>query len=154
VAVTASACVFGFLHPFGLANSIGVAVVGAVFALVYEWRKTLVTPILLHSAVNVVVMSIATWTAAADAVAPRLGVSVEGGGDGARVTQVSPGSTADTAGLRVGDVVTTVDDFSITDRLSLTEAVRRKRLGETVVVDFTRDGKALRVEAVLTKLRE
>ncbi len=82
VAVTASACVFGFLHPYEMANSIGVAVVGAVIALVYEWRKTLVAPILLHSAVNVVVMSIATWAAVADAAAPRLGVYVEGGGDG------------------------------------------------------------------------
>ena len=48
VAAPLQAVAFGLLHPFGLADMAGVALVGLAFALLYEWRKTLVAPIMMH----------------------------------------------------------------------------------------------------------
>ncbi len=61
------AAVFGYAHPFGLGNSVAIGVVALIFALVYQWRKTLLTPILLHSGVNAVGMILLAANVAADA---------------------------------------------------------------------------------------
>jgi membrane protease YdiL (CAAX protease family) len=151
LAVPLQAIVFGLSHPFGLADMTGVALLGVAFALVYEWRQTLLTPILMHFLVNVLGMAV---MASGIADPPRLGVAGETHADGCLLTAVMPGSAAETAGLRVGDVVISLNGESVADMRSLTQAVRRKQVGQEVVVEFIREGKAQRVTAVLTKLRE
>jgi membrane protease YdiL (CAAX protease family) len=151
LAVPLQAIVFGLSHPFGLADMTGVTLLGLAFALVYEWRQTLLTPILMHFVVNVLGMAV---MASGIADPPRLGVYGETHADGCLLTTVMPGSAAETAGLRVGDVVISLNGESVADMRSLTQAVRRKQVGQEVVVEFIREGKAQRVTAVLTKLRE
>jgi putative serine protease PepD len=85
---------------------------------------------------------------------PRLGVHGETHVGGCLVTAVVPGSAAESAGLQVGDLVTSLDGEAVADMRSLTQAVRGKPVGQEVVVDFIRGGKAERVTVVLTKLRE
>lgn len=46
------ALVFALYHPYGNQGRMGVATMGFAFALLYEWRKTLVAPIALHSLIN------------------------------------------------------------------------------------------------------
>ncbi len=77
----------------------------------------------------------------------RLGFSVSDGRDagaavtnGARVENVTEGSTAAEAGLRPGDVVTGVDDHRITSADSLVATVRSYRPGDEVQLTFVRDG--------------
>jgi membrane protease YdiL (CAAX protease family) len=154
VAASLQAIVFGVLHPFGLANSAAITMVGLALALVYEWRKTLLAPILLHAAVNGVGMAILTWSLAADAAAPRLGVFGEPHQGGCLVTGVVPGSAAETAGLQVGDVITAVDGESVADILGLAQVIRKHRVGDTVSIAFTRRGKAQRVDVDLQRLKE
>lgn len=148
------AIVFGVLHPFGLVGSSAVAIYGLAFALVYEWRKTLLTAVLLHVLVNAVGMTLMAWHIAADAAAPRLGVVGETDERGCRLTMVAPDSGADTAGMRIGDVIVNLDGEPIADLTSLTKAVRSKQVGQKVTVEFIREGKTHQVEAVLKKLRE
>ncbi|MGN6330159.1 MAG: S1C family serine protease [Motilibacteraceae bacterium] len=82
------------------------------------------------------------------AVHAQMGVSVSDApssttgspGRGAQVRQVSSGSPAAAAGLRPGDVVTKVDDRSVTDADSLVVAVRAHDPGQTVTVTYLRDG--------------
>jgi membrane protease YdiL (CAAX protease family) len=154
LAAPLQAIVFGFLHPFDLASRAFVVTGGLALALVYEWRKTLLAPILLHVAINAVGMTYITWAIAADAAAPRLGVRGEAHKGGCLVTEVAPGSTAATANLQVGDVITAVDGEPVADILRLSQVIRRKRVGDTVSVEFIRGGKAQRVDAVLKGLKQ
>jgi uncharacterized protein len=154
VAILLQAVAFGLLHPFGLAGAAAVALSGLALALVYEWRRTLLAPILLHAVVNATGMTFIAWGIANNAVVPQLGVYGETDERGCRLTMVVPGSAADAAGLRVGDVIVTLNREPIADFQSLTQAVRRKQLGQTVVIEFIRNGETHQVEAVFKKLRE
>ncbi|MFZ5845799.1 MAG: trypsin-like peptidase domain-containing protein [Actinomycetota bacterium] len=85
----------------------------------------------------------------------RLGVSVtdassqDGLLSGAGISDVSPGSAADEAGLEPGDVVTKVDDQPITDATSLVATIRGHRPGDTVTLTVVRDDKERTLEATL-----
>jgi putative serine protease PepD len=78
----------------------------------------------------------------------RLGISVsdiaaqpgEIAAQGAQVQDVTTGSTADSAGLEKGDVITKIDDTAITSADSLVATVRSYRPGDEVTVTYTRDG--------------
>ncbi|NGN94698.1 PDZ domain-containing protein [Nocardioides sp. KC13] len=59
---------------------------------------------------------------------------------GAMVQEVSPGSTAEKAGLEKGDIITKVDDHIITGSDSLVATVRSYRPNDEVEVTWTRNG--------------
>ena len=67
------------------------------------------------------------------------GTAAEGSG-GAKVGQVSDGSTAADAGLQQGDVITRVGDHAITDADSLVATIRSYRPGDKVEVTWTSGG--------------
>ena len=78
----------------------------------------------------------------------RLGISVSNVADqsgalvseGAQVQDVSSGSTADSAGLAKGDVITKIDDHLIDGADSLVATIRSYRPGDQVTVTYTHDG--------------
>ena len=78
----------------------------------------------------------------------RLGISVsdianQSGAEvteGAAIQDVTNGSTADSAGLQQGDVITKVDDKLIAGADSLVATIRSYRPGDEVTVTFERDG--------------
>ena len=76
----------------------------------------------------------------------RLGIRVSDAGaaaedqPGARVEEVTDGSTAAEAGLQQGDVITKVDDQTITGADSLVATIRSFRPGDSVKVTWQRDG--------------
>ena len=75
VAMPLQALAFGFYHPFGVVFSSSIAVGALGVAAVYEWRKTLLTPILIHVMINVMGLTLMTLGFTPDANAPRLGIS-------------------------------------------------------------------------------
>jgi membrane protease YdiL (CAAX protease family) len=154
VAVLLQAVAFGLIHPFGMAGVAAVAVGGVALGLVYERRKTLLAPILLHALVNAAGMTFIAWGIATNSVDPQLGVNGETDERGCRLTMVAPGSAADAAGLQIGDVIVSFDRKPIADIQSLTQAVRSKELGQTVVIEFIRNGETHKVDALFKKLRE
>ena len=154
VAVLIQAVVFALMHPFDLAQRAVVFILGVGLGLTYEWRKTLLTSILLHALLNAFWMAILAWGIAADADAPRLGVFGESRDGGCLITEVVPGSAAQSAGLQVGDLVTAVDGRPVADWSRFTRMIRSKKVGDQVSIEFMRNGTANRVEAVLVKLRE
>jgi S1-C subfamily serine protease len=129
-------------------------VVPLILALVYEWRKTLLTPILLHAVVNAVGMIFLAATLAADAAAPRLGVFGKPSQGGCVVREVVPASPAEAAGLQVGDVITTVDGQPVADMPGISRIIRTHQLGETVSVEYLREGKPHRADVVLMRLKQ
>ena len=80
------------------------------------------------------------------AVARSLGLHKAAGG---LVAQVIPGSPADKAGVRAGDVVTTIAGHSIGSNTDLREAIGLLRVGDPVTIDLLRDGRHQQRRAVL-----
>jgi putative serine protease PepD len=70
---------------------------------------------------------------------------------GAQVQQVTPGSAAESAGLKAGDVIYAVNDNPISGTYSLTAWIRSLEPGSRVKLSIVRDGKPLDVEATLTE---
>ncbi len=85
---------------------------------------------------------------------PRLGVEVMSldedlapyfdgkAGQGVLVTRVVPGSGADEAGIKAGDVLLTVDDRDLADVEDLHTAVQNREAGDKVEVALRRRGRA------------
>ena len=87
---------------------------------------------------------------------PRLGVSIGGDDDGpvegVRIVGVTPGSAASDAGLRADDIITSINDESLS-AADAEESTRRLldfmagvETGDTLDVEYLRDGKVGKVE--------
>lgn len=76
----------------------------------------------------------------------QLGEAAESGG--APITRVSPGSAAEKAGLKSGDVVLKIDDNPVTTPTQLSDSIAEKKPGDRVRLLLQRGGKAeeLKVE--------
>ena len=61
--------------------------------------------------------------------------------NGVLVQQVQPGGPADKAGLKPGDIITTIDGRPIKDGDDLVNEIASRRPGSTVRLGFLRDGK-------------
>lgn len=70
---------------------------------------------------------------------------------GALVGRVEPGSPAEDAGLQVGDVITSVGTYTVTDPESLTAAVRIQAAGQQVPIEFLRNGETQTVDVTLAQ---
>jgi len=62
--------------------------------------------------------------------------------NGVLVQEVQPGGPADKAGLKAGDIITTVDGRSIKDGDDLVNEIASRRPGSTIRLGFMRDGNA------------
>jgi serine protease Do len=82
-----------------------------------------------------------------------LGVGTEkkDGENGARVTQVTKGSAAEKMGLKVGDIITKVDDEEINEATSLFNVIGRHDAGDKVTITYVRDGKEQKATGELGK---
>jgi membrane-associated protease RseP (regulator of RpoE activity) len=72
---------------------------------------------------------------------------------GVLVGKVLPGTAAEKCGLRVGDLILSVDGDKVADPGDLGEAIG-KHEGKTVDLDVVRDKKTIHVKAVLPKIDE
>ena len=61
--------------------------------------------------------------------------------NGVLVQQVQPGGPADKAGLKAGDIITTIDGRSIKDGDDLVNEIASRRPGSTIRLGYMRDGK-------------
>jgi membrane protease YdiL (CAAX protease family) len=149
VAAPLQAVVFALYHPFGVAERAAIAFVGLFMAVFYDRQKTLVAPILVHALMNAAGIAVMFWTLASYANAPALGVRTTPHEHGCLVSEVVPGSAAEASGIRIGDVVTAVDNERVADPGGLTSLIRTKRVGDMVALDHIRGAEGYRVEASL-----
>jgi S1-C subfamily serine protease len=73
-------------------------------------------------------------------------------GEGAGIVSVTSGGPAAKAGLKAGDVITKLDDKSVTTSQSLSEALAGKKPGDKVAVAYSRDGASHTTEVTLGTL--
>jgi len=78
-----------------------------------------------------------------------LGVRGEDGEGGAKLLAVTPNSPAAKAGLKEGDVVTSIDGKPIETYASLTETLREKKAGDVLAIEASRGGWTNQVEVTL-----
>lgn len=70
-------------------------------------------------------------------------------GDGVYVTETTPNSGAEDAGIRPGDIVTKIDGTNIGSFADLSFAIGSRRPGDKVTVTYTRNGKPNTVTVTL-----
>jgi len=84
-----------------------------------------------------------------------LGVTTEkpdkDGEEGAQIHEVSKGSAAFKVGLKVGDIITRVDEIRIDGPESLSEAIHKYKPEDKVTLTFKRDGKEQKMTVILGK---
>jgi putative serine protease PepD len=86
------------------------------------------------------------------AVYPVIGASVHSvEGEPAVITQISDGSPAERAGLQDGDIVRAVDGEEVADGIELIVTIRSHLPGDTVKVDYERDGERRTVRITLAR---
>lgn len=64
---------------------------------------------------------------------------------------VQPGSAADRAGLKEGDVILEIDGTPVDNEHSLVYLISQKKVGQTVELKISRGGREMRVDAILQK---
>ena len=98
-----------------------------------------------------------TWTPSAPARSgesrtPRIGVNLDQAytDPGAKIKDVTADSPADKAGLKTGDIIVRVNGRSIDDSTELVVEIRNHAPGDTVEIEFTRNGQDQTASLVLT----
>lgn len=80
----------------------------------------------------------------------RLGIMMEDGDQGVRVTDVFKGTAADEAGLKQGDVILKIDDHYIFTGGTLMKVLSKYGEGDDITVRFLRDGEEQTASGSLT----
>jgi membrane protease YdiL (CAAX protease family) len=151
VAVLAQSLIFGFGHFFGVTHA-GVAfMLGLLLTAVYEWRRTLVTPIFVHAGINFVAAFGTALMMAVYANSPVMGVIGDSNDTECVIRQIAPNSAAQEAGLRVGDIITMFNTEPIRDFPHLVQTVTLYRSGDAIPVTINRSGTMLEVSVVLRR---
>lgn len=86
-----------------------------------------------------------------DSSTPIIGVTLDTTftDGGSRISEITPGGPADTAGLRTGDIITSLQGRDTSDPTELVVAIRSFAPGETVQITFLRGGQTQTVNLVL-----
>lgn len=137
--------------------------VGIGFAVPIEAAKRIIPDILTYGRVRKPKLGISSLP-----LSPRLAEALElSVQEGLLVMQVEPGSAADRAGIQGGneraqmgrqiiliggDVITTIDNQPVKSRDDLDRVLNNKNLGDTVQVEFYRNGRKQRVNVTLSEL--
>lgn len=85
-----------------------------------------------------------------DVSRPKLGVVLQETQSGLTITSVESGSSASAAGLKVGDIITAIDKEKLYTLPSLKYKLYKYKVGETITVHYTRNGKSYTTKLKLT----
>lgn len=151
VAGLVQSLIFGFCHFFGTTHAVIAFALGLAITGVYEWRKTLVSPIFVHSGINFLFAVGVLAMMAEYADRPTLGV-VGGPNDSACIIRdVIPDSAAFEAGILVEDRIVAVDGQRVGSFPDLVAVISAKQVDDRVTVNLVRKGKSLDIEATLKR---
>ncbi|HEV3204156.1 MAG TPA: PDZ domain-containing protein [Gemmataceae bacterium] len=70
-------------------------------------------------------------------------------GKGAKLTQIVPGGPGEKAGLKIGDVITAIEDKPVKTYTEITAAIRGRKPDDKIKLKIIRDDKPVEVELIL-----
>jgi Do/DeqQ family serine protease len=119
--------------------------IGIGFAIPVNMARNVMNQLVKYGAVRRGQLGVSMYTVTPD-VAHSLGLP---SATGALVSQVVEGSPAAAAGLRKGDVITSVNGQPVKSNSELRNIIGLRQVGDRIDIGLTRDGKAMRVTAVI-----
>jgi Do/DeqQ family serine protease len=121
--------------------------IGIGFAIPVNMARSIMDELVRYGAVKRGMLGVTTYTVGSEIakvyglVNPR----------GALVTQVVTGSAADRAGIKIGDIITSINGAAVKTPSDLHNAVGLLRVGQKADLALLRDGKPVRVNAVISE---
>ena len=119
--------------------------IGIGFAIPSNMARSVMEQLLEHGEVRRGLLGVNIYTITPD-IAEAYGIKES---QGALVSQVMPESAAERAGVKVGDIIRSVDGKGINNANELRNAIGLKRSGESVELEILRDGKKRKIKAKL-----
>ncbi|MGB6451741.1 MAG: DegQ family serine endoprotease [Steroidobacteraceae bacterium] len=121
--------------------------VGIGFAIPVNMARSIMAQLVRYGEIKRGMLGISTYEVSPD-IAQVYGLA---NAHGALVTQVVAGSAADRGGVKIGDIITSINGTAVNTPTDLRNAVGLLRVGNTVELDLLRDGKPERVTAVIAE---
>jgi len=118
---------------------------GIGFAVPVNMARSIAAQIIRYGAVSRGVLGVATYEVSPD-IARVYGVE---NARGALVTQIVAGSAAQRAGIKVGDIITSVNGTAVDTPTDLRNAIGLLRVGDHVELGLVRHGRLRRVRATI-----
>jgi serine protease Do len=118
---------------------------GVGFAIPINLARNVAEQIVSTGEVNRGFLGVAPQT-----LTPELGAQF-GTHEGALVAEVTPGSAAEKAGLKAGDIITKVNDLEIRDPRQLLLTVSQLTPGSSANIEYLREGKKMTATATLER---
>ncbi|HVO46127.1 MAG TPA: DegQ family serine endoprotease [Steroidobacteraceae bacterium] len=119
--------------------------IGIGFAIPVNMAHSVMDQLIKFGSVKRGLLGVSMYTVTPD-IAQSLGLA---NAQGALVSQVVDGSPAEKAGIHTGDVITSVNGQAVKSNGELRNAIGLMRVGDKVEIGLVRDGKPLRVMAVI-----
>jgi Do/DeqQ family serine protease len=121
--------------------------IGIGFAIPVNMARSVMDQLIRYGSVKRGQLGVSMYTVTPD-IAHSLGLP---SAVGALVSQVVEGSPAEQAGIRTGDVITSVNGQPVKSNSELRNTIGLLRVGDKVEIGLLRDGKPLRVTAVIAE---
>ncbi len=121
--------------------------IGIGFAIPVNMARSIMAQLVRYGEVKRGMLGVSTYEVSAD-IAHVYGLA---SAHGALVTQVVAGSAADRAGVRIGDIITSVNGAPVKTPTDLRNAIALLRVGNQAELDLLRDGKPERVRAIIAE---
>jgi Do/DeqQ family serine protease len=121
--------------------------IGIGFAIPVNMVKGVMDQLIKYGQVKRGVLGVNIYNVTPD-IAKEFGLSES---SGALVAGVAPGSAADRAGVKTGDIITSINGVAMRDAGELRNTIGMLRVGDKVDIGLLRDGKAHKVTALIAE---
>jgi len=124
--------------------------IGIGFAIPVNMVKGVMDQLIKYGQVKRGVLGVNIYNVTPD-IAKEFGLTES---SGALVAGVAPGSAADRSGVKTGDIITSINGVNMKDAGELRNTIGMLRVGDKVEIGLLRDGKARKVNALISERSE
>lgn len=148
-ALLVQAVIFALMHSYTPGRMVAVAFLGLALGAVYEWRKTLVSPVIIHASINLFAAVATILVLLVQLSTPYLGVRGQSTEKGYVIQELETGGPADRAGLQAGDRIIAIAGVQPDALEGIALELNRHEIGETIPVRVQRGGRQIDLQVTL-----